>query len=132
MKLSSKKIVSLMLLCAVLAPVLVSAQQPLIPCTNDCDFDDLLTMINRIINWIILISVPVAAGVLAWAGFKLMTTGVVDQKQAAKNMIRKVLIGFVFILAAWIIVTTIINALLNPDFRKNIDLGINKVIDYHA
>ena len=65
-----------------------------------------------------MISVPVAAGVFAWAGIKLMTTGVADEKSAAKEMIRKVFIGFVVILAAWIIVTTITNTLLKDEFKS--------------
>lgn len=60
-----------------------------------------------------MISVPVAAGVFAWAGFTYMTTGISDQKSAAKAMMQKVFIGFVAILAAWIIVTTITNSLLS-------------------
>lgn len=63
-----------------------------------------------------MISFPVAAGVLAWAGFKYMTTGISDQKSEAKKMIQKVFLGFAFILSAWIIVGTITNTLLrNPN-----------------
>lgn len=87
---------------------------------DPCGFDDLLKLVNNIINWIILISVPVAAGVFAWAGLKYMTTSVVEQKSEAKTMITKTLIGFVAILSAWIIVTTITNALLNSDFIKEV------------
>ena len=65
-----------------------------------------------------MISVPVAAGVFAWAGFKYMTSAVVDQKAAAKAMLQKVFIGFVVILAAWLIVTTITNTLLSPEFKQ--------------
>jgi len=84
----------------------------------ECNFDYLLKLVNNIIDWIIKISVPVAAGVFAWAGFKLMTSGVVDEKAAAKEMLKKVLIGFVIILSAWIIVTTITNALLSEGFKS--------------
>lgn len=125
----------LILICVFLVPVFVFAQEtnkPLIPCTNDCDFDDLLTLVDNIIEWIILISVPVAAGVIAWAGILYMTTGVASTKEKAKGIIQKVLIGFVAILSAWIIVTTIINSLLRDSFRDDIDLGTNNIIEYHA
>lgn len=105
----------------ILVPVLVSAQD-FIPCggpgQHDCGYYDLLQLVNNIINWIIKISVPVAAGVFAWAGIKYMTTGIADQKSAAKEMLHKVFIGFVFILAAWIIVTTVTNTLLKDEFKK--------------
>jgi hypothetical protein len=97
-------------------PVLTFAE--IVPnCSPNCGYYDLLKLINNIINWIITISVPIAAGVFAWAGIKYMTTGVMDQKAEAKEMLRKVLVGFVAILSAWIIVTTITNALLKPEFK---------------
>lgn len=96
-------------------PVLIFAQGGFIPCggagQHECGYQDLLQLVNNIIDWIIMISVPVAAGVFAWAGIKYMTTGVADQKAAAKAMLMKVFIGFVFILAAWLIVSTILGAL---------------------
>jgi len=93
-------------------PLFSNAQ--IIPsCSPDCGYRDLLSLVNNIINWVIMISVPIAAGVFAWAGFIYMTTGVADQKSYAKDMIQKVFLGFVAILAAWIIVTTITNTLLS-------------------
>jgi hypothetical protein len=76
--------------------------------------------------------VPVAAGVFAWAGIKLMTTGVADEKSAAKAMIWKVFIGLVFILAAWIIVGTIIKALLQNPSSVPVQININKSINLYA
>lgn len=95
-------------------PTTVLAQSgPFIPCQgSECGFYHLMALVNNIIRWLILVSFPVAAGVLAWAGFKFMTTGIVDERTAAKKMIQKVFIGYVFILSAWIIVGTITNALL--------------------
>lgn len=116
-----KEIISLLFLIAiVIIPIFANAD--IVPCINDCGYEDLLKLINNIINWIILISVPVAAGVFAWAGFKLMTTGVIDEKAAAKEMLKKTLIGFVVILSAWIIVTTITDALLSKDFEGAIPI----------
>lgn len=132
-----KKFIPLIFLVAVLiVPVLVGAQdqkeKPIIPtdCGNlvggkldrECDYNDLLKLVNNVINWIIMISMPVAAGVFAWAGFKYMTTGIVDQKAAARKMLQSVFIGFVFILSAWIIVTTITKALLNQDFADAVPI----------
>lgn len=115
-----KTFLPLLILFVVLIPVFANAQ--IIPCTDNCGFADLLKLVNNIINWIIMVSFPVAAGVFAWAGFKLMTTGVVDEKSAAKEMIRKVFIGFMAILAAWIIVTTITNTLLSDEFKDAVKI----------
>jgi len=91
----------------------------------ECGYANLLTLINTIINWIITISIPISAGVFAWAGLKYMTTAVADQKSEAKAMIRKVLIGFAIILAAWIIVSTILNALLSSSFVSSMNQKTN-------
>jgi hypothetical protein len=100
------------------APILAGAQGGFIPCDKNCGYADLFKLVNNVIDYLIMISIPLAAGVFAWAGFKYMSTGVVDQKKAATEMIQKVFIGFVFILAAWIIVNTITNTLLKPEFRE--------------
>ena len=63
---------------------------------------------------------------------KLMTTGVADEKSAAKAMIWKVFIGLVFILAAWIIVGTIIKALLQNPSSVPVQININKSINLYA
>ena len=99
-------------------PFLVSAQGGFIPCdgglSDECGYDDLLILINNVIDWIIKISVPIAAGVFAWAGIKMMIHGDNPGKRSESiNTMKKVFIGFVFILSAWIIVTTITNALLS-------------------
>ena len=85
----------------ILVPVLVSAQD-FIPCggpgQHDCGYYDLLQLVNNIINWIIKISVPVAAGVFAWAGIKMMIHGDNPGKRSESiNTMKKVFIGFVFL-----------------------------------
>jgi hypothetical protein len=120
-----------------LIPVFSVFAAPIIPCGGHvldpntgsiiseqppCDFSYLLKLVDNIINWIILISVPVAAGVFAWAGFTYMTTGISDQKSYAKSMLWKVFWGFAAILAAWIIVGTILDALLAPAIRGTIKI----------
>jgi hypothetical protein len=115
--------ISVSLLALVVIPVFVRAadEQPLVSgdcgvlvngvVNRECDYTDLMKLVDRVIGWIIMVSVPVAAGIFAWAGFKYMTTGVSDQKSAAKAMLWKVFWGFVFILSAYLIVETILKAL---------------------
>lgn len=121
-----KKILPIVVFFVLILPIFVGAQTSVIPnCGqyNECGYQQLLQLVNNIINWIIMASFPVAAGVFAWAGFKLMTTAVVDERTAAKEMFKKVFIGFVIILSAWIIVTTIVNSLLTQDFRNAVPVG---------
>lgn len=140
-----KKFLPILILFVLLIPVFVNADS-IIPCggyildangnkTGDqppCDFDYLMKLVNNIINWIIVISAPIAAGVFAWAGILYMTTGVADKKSEAKEMIQKVFIGFVVILSAWIIVGTIIKALLKDPKSVPIDITTNKSINLYV
>lgn len=118
MKNSIKKFLPILVLLLILIPVLTFGQGGFIPCggkdQHPCGYYDLLQLINNIIKWIMMVSVPVAAGVFAWAGFLLMTSEIVDQKTHAKDMIWKVFIGLVFILSAWLLVSTLMKALATP------------------
>ncbi len=124
-----KKIVPFLILFAiVLIPVFTFAQaqeSPIIPnCSPNCGYSDLLKLVNNIIKWIILISVPVAAGVLAWAGFNIMLhADNMGKRKEAIDMIKKVLIGLFFILAAWVIVSTVLNALLKDPGSVPVDIS---------
>lgn len=122
-----KKFLVFIILVLFLVPTFSFAQganNRLIPCDGaNCDFNHLMQLLNNIIKYIILISAPVAASVIAYAGFIIMTSGVSDKISQAKEMIKKVVIGFVFILGAWIIVDTILIALLGGNFKDIIKLN---------
>lgn len=117
---SQKFILSFFILFLVI-PVLVNAQPPkIIPdcgTNQECGYDKLIELVNNIITWIIWIAVPISAGVFAWAGLIMMLNADNPGKRKDSiDMMKKVFWGLVFILAAWIIVTTITNALIKPNF----------------
>ncbi len=128
-KTKSAKVLTILFLVLILLPTPILAQnnnEGLIPdCkadtsrdpSPDCGYNDFLQLIKNVINRLIFLSFPIAAGVFAWAGFKMMTAAGSESKRTeAKNMIVKVFIGFVIILAAWLIVNTILSALLKQEF----------------
>ena len=81
--------------------------------SDECNFDQLLALIQRVMNYIIVMSVPIASIVFAWAGFKYLTAaGNMSQIETAHTMFRKVLVGFIMVLSAWLIVKGITSALL--------------------
>lgn len=104
-----------------MAPILTSGDG-FVPCTDNCGYKDLIIMINNIIDWVVKISIPLAAVIFAYAGFLYMLTGIKDEKARARIIFKNVLIGFIFILSAWIIVTTITNNLLSSDFKGAIPI----------
>lgn len=80
---------------------------------DECDFNDLIVTINRVINFLIFyIAFPIVALVAAWAGIKLLTSGGdPGAKKSAKEMMKKVIIGLVIALLCWIIVKLILMTL---------------------
>jgi Type IV secretion system pilin len=83
---------------------------------NDpCTFQSLVTLAQNLINFLIYLSIPLAAVSFVWAGFKIMTAaGNVSQVKQGKDIFVKVAIGLIFVLAAWLIVNVILTALLVP------------------
>jgi hypothetical protein len=102
--------------------------QPLIVCdpapaadaigaARDCDWEALITLVRVLINNMVILSTLMAVIVFCYAGFILLTSGgkpgALDR---AKGMFWKVIVGYVWILAAWLIVYTITSTLLGPGF----------------
>ena len=92
--------------------------KPLIVCTGpDCTFGDLIVLAQNLITDLILLSTILAVAVFAFAGIKLITSGGSEgARKEAIEMFRKVLIGYLWILGAWLLVYTITNVLLKTGY----------------
>lgn len=75
-----------------------------------CDFKALMTLINKVIQFILFaLAVPIAAIMFAFAGFKMVTSGgSAEAKTQAKNIFTNAVFGLVLAAAAWLIVRTIL------------------------
>lgn len=102
---------------ALLLPVLVFSGG-IVPCNGpDCNFDSLLQLARNIIDFLIVVSIPLAVIAFIYAGFSYITAGGNEGKiKKAHDIFWKVLWGFVFVLSAWLIVQTILAALLKEDY----------------
>lgn len=103
-------------LVAFFLPAVSSAQQ-LVPvqCNSPqtCGSCELVALINNVIQFVIQISVVIAAIILVYAGLLLVTsTGNTNQLTKAKGLFFNVVIGLVVLLAAFLIVNTVMAALL--------------------
>lgn len=79
----------------------------------ECGFNELVILGINIMNFIIVISIPLAAISFIFAGFKLITSaGNEAGMKDAKKILTNTAIGLVVVLAAWLIVKTILIALL--------------------
>lgn len=83
----------------------------LIPCNGpDCNFDSLITLINNVVDFLIVfIAFPFVAIVAAWAGILLLTSGGSSSaKDKAKTMLWHVIIGLILALLSWGIIKIIL------------------------
>lgn len=95
--------------------------KPLIVCDGvevPCTFPKLIELAQNLITNLIILSTLLAVIAFAYAGFLLITSGGSEAKASkAKDVALKVLIGFMWILVAWLLVYTITSALLRPEFN---------------
>jgi len=83
--------------------------------TVPCTFEKLIELVQNIISAMIIISTFFATAAFAYAGFLLLTSGGNESnKTKAKEMLGKVLKGYLWILVAWVLVYTITTVLLRP------------------
>lgn len=99
----------------------LSLSDPLVQCgdvpSKPCGFKELIELINRIIDWLILITVPIATLLFAWAGGLYLTSGGNSgQVEKATTIFKNVFWGIIITLAAFLIVKLIVNTLLEPGY----------------
>ncbi len=84
----------------------------IIPDTSKCDFNQLMALVNKIINFILFgMAIPIAAIMFAYAGFLLITAGGGEAKTKAKGIFTNAVLGLLLAAAAWLIVSTILSIL---------------------
>ncbi len=98
-----------------------SNTRPLISCggkdqnglpQKDCDLGDLFNLMQSIINLVFIFAGLVVAAMFMYAGFLLITaSGNSSQIQKAKNIFRRVVIGFIIMFLSYIIVRSLITQL---------------------
>lgn len=97
----------------------------LIPCNNmttapdgtvtpagSCDFDDLMTLIDTMIKFLIFkMVIPIAAILFAYTGFSMVTAPGAEAKTKAKDTFSSVVIGLIIAVAGYLIVKTLLSIL---------------------
>lgn len=79
--------------------------------SNPCGFKDIMKLINTVIKFLLQdIVLPLAAIMFAYAGFELLTSGgSTEKKSKAKKIFTDVAIGLVIIVAAFLIIQTVLS-----------------------
>jgi len=93
----------------------------LVPCAGlDCQFCDLATLVQRLIRFAILIAVPIAAGLFAYAGILYFSAAANEGNIGkAKKIFASAFVGFLIALAAFLIVEVILRTLVKDQYVTN-------------
>jgi len=115
----------------VLAPALVAAQ--IVPCDGVdkiCDWDALITLSQRVLNFIVTISVIIAALMFAYAGWLFFSdTGNVTNVTKGKTVFADVVIGLIIVLVAWLVVDTILDTLTDRGLKERANNPTGAFVD---
>jgi hypothetical protein len=111
--------------------------EPLVPCGKEvsdfaeedpsahevpCTFDHLMILAGNLIDFAFYLSIPLAAIGFTIAGFTYVTAVGSEAKiSKAHGIFRKVGIGFIIVLGAWLIVATIVNTLVSDEAFSLLD-----------
>ena len=103
------------LLLLLFIPFVSSAEESLVTCTGlDCQFCHLVSTGQNVMNWLVLVLTIIAGLLFAYAGLMLVTsTGNRTFKQKALTIFNNVIIGYLLVLAGWLLVDTTLKALAN-------------------
>lgn len=81
-----------------------------------CTVDHAFKTLSNLIQFVMIILVPIAVGWFVWAGFQYLTAnGDKGKVEMAKTTFRNVFIGFAIIFLAWIVIYTVLNEILDTD-----------------
>ena len=84
---------------------------------GECGWKEFILLGQKIINYLILLTIPLAAVTFAYSGFLIMTAGGdAGQVKKGKDMFTKVAIGIAWVLAAWLVINTILTALVGSEY----------------
>jgi hypothetical protein len=101
-------------------PVFVYAQSGgLVPCSGSmCQACHLVQMGDTIVRFLISIFAVIGAILIAWAGFLMATSaGNMSKRDKGKGILMNTVIGLIIMLAAWLIVDTVMKTLAGNNQR---------------
>jgi len=121
---ASDIVLAVMLVIILITPVLAFAQIPtIVPCGSTgqepCNLCHIGTVAQNLLNGAIFVAIFLSSITIAYAGWKYMTAGGEGGKSEGKQMLTNVIIGLVILLAAWLIVDTIMKVM----FSDSVNFG---------
>lgn len=115
---TKKFLISFLVFLILIMPAISLAENtPLVQCDNSagklCDFNAFMSLINRVIKFILFdMVIPIAAIMFAYAGFQMITAGGDSgARTKAKNIFFNAVLGLVLAAGAFLIIRTILSIL---------------------
>jgi hypothetical protein len=98
-------------------PAAATAAEPLIPCgganQHPCQSCDVVTLANNVVGWLVGALGAIAVLIIVYAGIKMVTSnGNHHALEEAKGMMMNMIIGYLIVLAAWLVLDYVLKALL--------------------
>jgi len=133
----TRRTVQVLILGAVVfLPLLVLAQTSypsggLVPCgavsyvvgtntylgASECNFCFLAQLIQNIVNFLIMVAIPISVAMFAWAGIKFFTSaGNPKAIGQAKKIFSSVFIGFLIAISGWLVVQVVLQTITKSSF----------------
>ena len=111
-----KRFLPLIIVVFLLLPLLVSAQQGLVPCGaegNPCQLCHLFQLVNNIVNWVLFVIIPIIAPIFVVIGgiYLLIARGDPGMFTQGKNVLTATIIGLIIVYTAYILLTTVLTSL---------------------
>ncbi len=96
------------------------AADGLVTCGNagqpNCDFCTLVQMVDRVFDFLFVLLTLAAVMMVMYAGFQLVISqGNSGAMEKAKGMVSNIIIGFVIIIAGWLIIDTVMKGLVSAE-----------------
>ncbi len=89
---------------------------------TDCNFKTLIDLFDNILGWLVKISVPVASALIVYGGLMMIIAPTdTGKREQAKKIFWSAVWGMVAILAAYLIIDTILSELTGRDVKKNLE-----------
>ncbi len=97
----------------------------LVPCNGiECEACHIVSLLQNVINFLLGLSIPIAIALFAWAGVLYFTSAEKPGNiTKARSIFSHVLIGFVIALSGYLIVNTILHAIVTDEYAD----GWNKI-----
>ena len=84
---------------------------------TSCNFCYFAKLIQNIVNFLVMVTIPISVTMFAWAGILFFTaTGNPKRITRARSIFRGVLIGFIITITGWLVVQIVLQSITRGDF----------------